>query len=76
MSRTSELVSADSHVLEPPDVPPAPIGIYASAGRAHEDVRWTGVTFAEANRGNFRRVPMDERRRICARNAAALYGLP
>jgi predicted TIM-barrel fold metal-dependent hydrolase len=81
-----ELVSADSHVLEPPDlwtsylpakfhakaprvvsdgdggeawqfapdVPPAPIGIYASAGRAHDDVRWTGVTFAAANQGNFR----------------------
>src|SRR5262249_50532738 len=37
-----------------PDVPPAPIGIYASAGRAHDDVRWTGVTFAAANQGNFR----------------------
>src|SRR5205814_1069872 len=37
-----------------PDAPPAPIGIYASAGRKHEDVRWTGVTFAEANQGNFR----------------------
>src|SRR4029450_5548052 len=36
------------------DVPPAPIGIYASAGRAHDQVRWTGVTFADANQGNFR----------------------
>lgn len=36
-----------------PDVPPAPIGIYASAGRKHEEVRWTGVTFAAANQGNF-----------------------
>src|SRR5262245_56622688 len=89
MSRAYELVSADSHVLEPPhiwttymekkfhskvprvvpdgeggeawqfapDVPPAPIGIYASAGRAHGDVRWTGVTFAAANQGNFRGEP-------------------
>jgi predicted TIM-barrel fold metal-dependent hydrolase len=86
MRRDYRLVSADSHVLEPPhlwtehlparfhakaprvvpdgdggeawqfapDVPPAPIGIYASAGRAHDQVRWTGVTFAEANQGNFR----------------------
>ncbi|MGH7820203.1 MAG: amidohydrolase family protein [Candidatus Binatia bacterium] len=37
-----------------PEVPPAPIGIYASAGRKHEEVRWTGVTFAAANQGNFR----------------------
>ncbi len=86
MARAYELVSADSHVLEPPDlwrsylprrfhekaprvvpdgdggeawqfapdVPPAPIGIYASAGRPHDQVRWTGVTFAAANQGNFR----------------------
>ena len=86
MARRYELVSADSHVLEPPDLwtaylparfhpkaprvvpdgdggeawqfapggPPAPIGIYASAGRRHADVRWTGVTFAAANPGNFR----------------------
>jgi predicted TIM-barrel fold metal-dependent hydrolase len=86
MPRRYELVSADSHVLEPPDVwtgylpakfhakaprvvsdgdggeawqfapdvPPAPIGIYASAGRPHDQVRWTGVTFADANQGNFR----------------------
>src|SRR5437867_8736935 len=74
MAREYHLVSADSHILEPPhvwkqylprkfhdkaprvvpdgeggeawqfspDIPPAPIGIYASAGRKHEDVRWTG----------------------------------
>lgn len=85
MPRPYELISADSHVLEPPDLwttylprkfhdkaprvvpdgdggeawqfepggPLAPIGIYASAGRHGEDVRWTGVTFGEANRGNF-----------------------
>ena len=40
-----------------PDIPPAPIGIYASAGRKHEEVRWTGVTFAAANQGNFRGEP-------------------
>ena len=80
MAREYRLISADSHILEPPhlwteympkkfhakaprvvpdgeggeawqfapDGPPAPIGIYASAGRKHEDVRWTGVTFAAA----------------------------
>jgi len=85
MPRDYQLISADSHVLEPPhiwktyvprkfhekcpkvvpdgeggeawqfapDIPPAPIGIYASAGRKHEEVRWTGVTFAAANQGNF-----------------------
>lgn len=85
MARDYNLISADSHILEPPhiwtqfvekkfhdkcpkvvsdgdggeawqfapDVPPAPIGIYASAGRKHDDVRWTGVTFAAANQGNF-----------------------
>ena len=85
MPRAYELVSADSHVLEPPDLwttylprrfhakaprvvpdgdggegwqfepggPVAPIGIYASAGRHGTDVRWTGVRFADANRGNF-----------------------
>lgn len=89
MARDYHLVSADSHVLEPPhlwteylprrfharaprvvpdgdggeawqfapDIPPAPIGIYASAGRAHDDIRWTGVTFAGANQGNFRAEP-------------------
>jgi predicted TIM-barrel fold metal-dependent hydrolase len=89
MTREYHLISADSHVLEPPhlwteymakkfhhkvprvvpdgeggeawqfspDVPPAPIGIYASAGRKHEEVRWTGVTFADANQGNFRAEP-------------------
>src|SRR5512134_2142017 len=86
MAREYNLISADSHILEPPhiwteymprkfhdkcprvvsdgdggeawqfaaDVPPAPIGIYASAGRKHDEVRWTGVTFAAANQGNFR----------------------
>ncbi len=85
MARQYNLISADSHILEPPhiwteympakfhdkcpkvvsdgdggeawqfapDVPPAPIGIYASAGRSHDDIRWTGVTFAAANQGNF-----------------------
>jgi predicted TIM-barrel fold metal-dependent hydrolase len=89
MARDYRLISADSHVLEPPhlwttympkkfhdkcpkvvpdgdggeawqfapDIPPAPIGIYASAGRRHEEVRWTGVTFAAANQGNFRAEP-------------------
>ena len=95
MPRPYELVSADSHVLEPPhlwteylprkfhakaprvvpdgdggeawqfapDVPPAPIGIYASAGRSHDEIRWTGVRFAEVNHGSFcadaRLVEMD-----------------
>ena len=85
MARDYQLISADSHILEPPHIwteympkkfhpkcprvvpdgdggeawqfaegtPPAPIGIYASAGRKHDDVRWTGVTFAAANQGNF-----------------------
>src|SRR5579875_2977457 len=89
LARDYRLISADSHVLEPPhlwttympkkfhdkcpkvvpdgdggeawqfapDIPPAPIGIYASAGRRHEEVRWTGVTFAAANQGNFRAEP-------------------
>ena len=81
MPRDYQLISADSHVLEPPhiwttympkkfhdkvprvvpdgeggeawqfapDIPPAPIGIYASAGRKHEDIRWTGVTFSRTS---------------------------
>jgi len=85
MARDYKLISADSHILEPPhiwteympqkfhdkcpvvvsdgdggeawqfapDIPPAPIGIYASAGRSHDQIRWTGVTFAAANQGNF-----------------------
>src|SRR2546430_17651432 len=89
MAREYHLVSADSHILEPPhvwkqylprkfhdkapkvvpdgdggeawqvspDIPPAPIGIYPSAGRKHEDGRWTGVTFAAANQGDFRAQP-------------------
>jgi hypothetical protein len=114
MARSYELVSADSHVLEPPqlwtdylprrfrekaprvvpddegavawqfapDVPPAPIGIYASAGRPHDQVRWTGTHHGcdrpETRRvvtAMFRGVAAEERRRICAANAAALYGL-
>src|SRR5439155_1422455 len=78
MARAYHLISADSHILEPPhlwkqymprkfhdkaprvvpdgeggegwqfgpDAPPSSIGIYASAGRKHADVRWTGVPFA------------------------------
>src|SRR5256885_17211100 len=89
MAREYHLVSADSHILEPPhvwkqylprkfhdkapkvvpdgnggeawqfspDIAPAPIGIYASAGRKHEDVRWKGATFASANQGKFRPGP-------------------
>ena len=95
MARDYRLISADSHVLEPPhlwreympakyhdkiprvvsdgeggeawqfapDIAPAPIGIYASAGRKHDEVRWTGVTFASANQGNFRGEPRHRPRR-------------
>jgi predicted TIM-barrel fold metal-dependent hydrolase len=104
--REYNLISADSHVLEPPhlwteympkkfhhkvprvvpdgeggeawqfgpDVPPAPIGIYASAGRRHEDVRWTGVTFAEANQGNFRAGPRVEEMDVDGIDAEVLFG--
>jgi hypothetical protein len=100
------LISADSHVLEPPhlwttymarkfhdkvprvvpdgeggeawqfaaDVPPAPIGIYASAGRAHGQVRWTGVSFAEANPGNFRGGPRLEEQDVDGVDAEVLFG--
>ncbi len=36
-----------------PDTPPAPIGIHAAAGRPHDQIRWTGVRFADANPGCF-----------------------
>ena len=98
------LISADSHVLEPPhlwttymerkfhdkvprvvpdgeggeawqfapDVPPAPIGIYASAGRSHDQICWTGVTFAQANPGNFRGGPrLEEQDADAARRAGS-----
>ncbi len=106
MVREYKLISADSHVLEPPhlwveympkkfhqkvpkvvpdgeggeawqfspDVPPAPIGIYASAGRKHEDVRWTGVTFASANQGNFRAEPRLEEMDVDGVDAEVLFG--
>jgi predicted TIM-barrel fold metal-dependent hydrolase len=106
MPREYRLVSADSHVLEPPhiwttymprkfhdkaprvvpdgeggeawqfapDIPPAPIGIYASAGRKHEDIRWTGVTFAEANQGNFRGEPRLEEQDVDGVDAEVLFG--
>jgi predicted TIM-barrel fold metal-dependent hydrolase len=106
MARRYELISADSHVLEPPhlwttympkkfhdkvprvvsdgeggeawqfapDIPPAPIGIYASAGRKHEDVRWTGVTFAAANQGNFRGEPRLEEQDLDGVDAEVLFG--
>src|SRR5438045_9220223 len=89
MAREYHLISADSHILEPPhlwkeymprkfhdkapkvvpdgeggeawqfspELPPAPIGIYASAGRKHEDGRWTGVTFPEPNQRSFGAEP-------------------
>ena len=57
-----------------PDVPPAPIGIYASAGRKHEDVRWTGVTFAEANQGNFRAEPRLQEMDVDGVDAEVLFG--
>src|SRR5262245_4147200 len=106
MPRRYELISADSHVLEPPhlcttytptkfpgkvrrvvsdgeggeawqfapDIPPAPIGIYASAGRKHEDVRWTGVTFAAANQGNFRGEPRLQEQDADGVDAEVLFG--
>lgn len=106
MGRTYNLISADSHVLEPPhlwttympkkfhdkvprvvpdgeggeawqfapDVPPAPIGIYASAGRAHEDIRWTGVTFAAANQGNFRGEPRLQEQDADGIDAEVMFG--
>ena len=106
MAREYQLISADSHVLEPPhiwttympkqfhdkvprvvsdgdggeawqfapDIPPAPIGIYASAGRKHEDVRWTGVTFEAANQGNFRGEPRLEEQDIDGVDAEVLFG--
>ena len=106
MPRDYQLISADSHVLEPPhiwvtyvpkkfhdkvprvvpdgdggeawqfapDVAPAPIGIYASAGRKHEEVRWTGVTFATANQGNFRGGPRLEEQDVDGVDAEVLFG--
>lgn len=106
MARTYHLISADSHVLEPPhiwteymesrfhakcpkvvpdgdggeawqfapDIPPAPIGIYASAGRKHDDVRWTGVTFATANQGNFYAAPRIEEQDADGVDAEVLFG--
>jgi predicted TIM-barrel fold metal-dependent hydrolase len=106
MARQYNLISADSHVLEPPhlwttympqkfhpkvprvvsdgeggeawqfapDIPPAPIGIYASAGRRHEDVRWTGVTFASANQGNFRGEPRLQEQDADGVDAEVLFG--
>src|SRR6266516_2119550 len=106
MARAYHLISADSHILEPPhlwtqymprkfhdkaprvvpdgeggeawqfgpDTPPAPIGIYASAGRKHADVRWTGVTFAEANQGNFRAEPRLAEQDVDGVNAEVLFG--
>jgi predicted TIM-barrel fold metal-dependent hydrolase len=106
MAREYRLISADSHVLEPPhlwttympkkfhdkcpkvvpdgdggeawqfapDIPPAPIGIYASAGRRHEEVRWTGVTFAAANQGNFRAEPRLEEMDADGVDAEVLFG--
>src|SRR6266436_2569756 len=106
MAREYHLVSADSHILEPPhvwkqylprkfhdkapkvvpdgdggeawqfapDIPPAPIGIYASAGRKHEDVRWTGVTFAAANQGNFRAEPRLREQDVDGVDAEVLFG--
>lgn len=106
MARSYRLISADSHVLEPPhlwreympakfhdkiprvvsdgeggeawqfapDIPPAPIGIYASAGRQHEEVRWTGVTFAAANQGNFRGEPRLQEQDVDGVDAEVLYG--
>ena len=106
MPRDYQLISADSHVLEPPhlwvtyvpkkfhdkvprvvhdgdggeawqfapDVPPAPIGIYASAGRKHEEVCWTGVTFATANQGNFRGGPRLEEQDVDGVDAEVLFG--
>lgn len=100
------LISADSHVLEPPhlwttylprkfhekaprvvpdgdggeawqfapDIPPAPIGIYASAGRSHDQIRWTGVSFAEANPGNFRGEPRLEEQDADGISAEVLFG--
>jgi len=106
MARTYNLISADSHVLEPPhiwteymearfhpkcpkvvsdgdggeawqfapDIPPAPIGIYASAGRSHEEVRWTGVTFAGANQGNFYAAARIEEQNADGVDAEVLFG--
>ncbi len=104
MAREYRLISADSHILEPPHlwteympkkfhskapvvvsdgeggeawqfspgIPPAPIGIYASAG-SHE-ARWTGVTFKTANQGNFHAKPRMEEQDIDGVDAEVLFG--
>lgn len=106
MARDYNLISADSHILEPPhlwtqnmpkkyhdkvprvvpdgdggeawqfapETPPAPIGIYASAGRKHDEVRWTGVSFASANQGNFSAKPRMEEQDIDGVDAEVLFG--
>lgn len=106
MAREYNLISADSHILEPPhiwteympskfhgkcpkvvpdgdggeawqfaaDTAPAPIGIYASAGRSHDQIRWTGVTFKDANQGNFYASARIEEQDIDGVDAEVLFG--
>src|SRR4029434_8259241 len=89
MPRDYQLISADSHVLEPPhiwttyvpkkfhdkgprvvpdgeggeawqfapDVPPAPIGIYASAGRKHAQICLTTLPFPPRDPAIYRGGP-------------------
>ncbi len=57
-----------------PTFPRAPIGIYALAGRKHEDVRWTGGTFAAANQGNFKAAPRLEEQDADGVDAEVLFG--
>ena len=108
MTREYKLVSADAHVVEPPDLwskwmapefrnhpdapklvkdeeggdawqfgrdaKPAPLGIYAAAGKAPEHIKWTGARYDNVMPGMFQGKPRLKEQDTDGVDAEVIFG--
>src|SRR5262245_29356273 len=108
MQREYKLVSADAHVVEPPDLwskwmpaefrnhadtpklvkdeeggdawqfgrdaKPAPLGIYAAAGKTPEHIKWTGARYETVMPGMFQGKPRLKEQDVDGVDAEVIFG--
>ena len=108
MKRNYKLVSADAHVVEPPDLwskwmpaefrrhpdtprlvkdeeggdawqfgrdsKPAPLGIYAAAGKPPEHIKWTGARYETVMPGMFQGAPRLKEQDADGVDAEVIFG--